>query len=193
MEEKRIDEAAESTENAAAEEQDEGLPSLDTPISTEDPGMVPDDEPAPRRQQSSPFMLLRVLAGGYLIYLSYSMIKSMNQEGDRKWYIYLFAALFIAAGAAIILFTIRNYLAASKADKEAAEEEAARAERQARIRAEKARAEGKPALDSAKSITERLRMLNEAEGVEVEEIGPEPAEADPGAERSDEAENEDPV
>ena len=170
-------------------------PSLDTPISTGDPYAYEEEE-TERRPQSSPFMLLRVLAGGYLMYLAYRMLKDMFATGDRKWYIFLFAALFLAIGPAIIIFTIRGYLRASKADREYAERQAEREERKAAARAERAKAEGRPALDSAKSITERLKMLNEADGVDTEEILPEAAEeeeaaAEETAEAAEEAVSED--
>ena len=191
-------EAAEETaaaDTAAGETAEEAAaPSLDTPISTGDPAAYEEEE-VERRPQSSPFMLLRVLAGGYLIYLAYKMLKDMFATGDKQWYIYLFAAVFFAAGPAIIIFTVRSYLRASKADREYAERQAEREERRAAVRAERAKAEGTPALDSAKSITERLKMLNEADGVETEEILPEAAEEEEAAaeEVSDAAETEEEI
>ena len=52
--------------------------------------------------------IIRVLAGGYLLYLSYDMIKSLRAgEVANKWVMIAAIALFIVAGAGILFYGIK--------------------------------------------------------------------------------------
>lgn len=61
---------------------------------------------------------IRIMAGGYLIYMAVQMIRELlgntSEPPDNPALVWTFAILFIIAGAAIILLDARNILAAKK-------------------------------------------------------------------------------
>ena len=74
------------------------------------------------RENSS--SMIRILAGGYLLYLAYQMIVSLRAgEVDNKWLIISATVLFVIAGAGILYYGIRGMINQSKmSDEEQADE-----------------------------------------------------------------------
>ena len=59
--------------------------------------------------------IIRVLAGGYLLYLSYQMIQSLRAgEADPVWVIVAATVLFIVSGAGILYLGIRGMIGQSQ-------------------------------------------------------------------------------
>ena len=69
------------------------------------------------RENSS--SIIRILAGGYLLYLAYQMIGSLRAgEVDNKMIIIAATVLFIVSGAGILYYGIRGMIQQSKMSEE---------------------------------------------------------------------------
>ncbi len=126
------------------------------------------EEQRPAPGGGSAWRFLRVIVGGYLIYLSYRMLKSMREEGQNHWYVKVFAIVFVIAGVVIIVLTLYRMSQESKIAREAELElqKIEAEERAARI--EKAKEEGNLPMEEM-TITERLAALNKKDGVGEED------------------------
>ena len=59
--------------------------------------------------------IIRVLAGGYLLYLAYQMIQSLRAgDADPAWVIIAATVLFVVAGAVILYYGIRGVMQQSQ-------------------------------------------------------------------------------
>ena len=70
--------------------------------------------------------IIRILGGGYLLYLAYQLINSIRTEnvGSSKIWLILATVLFIVSGAGILYFGIRGMMEQNKmSDNEVADEE----------------------------------------------------------------------
>jgi hypothetical protein len=59
--------------------------------------------------------IIRVLAGGYLLYLAYQMIQSLRAgDADPAWVIIAATVLFVVSGAVILYYGIRGVIQQSQ-------------------------------------------------------------------------------
>ena len=150
--------------------------------------------------------LIRGLAGAYIIYLAYKILKDMIDHNDVKWYMVLVSVIFIGAGGLFIFWSLKyfrkvrdkNIEAAERKEKEALEKEKLYAEHpelrprdevpnspygsgqaagQGRrgglfgaLAAPQAAAENQRRSLTGSDIRERLRQMNEEDGLETEDI-----------------------
>jgi len=176
---------------------------------------VPEDETEPERparevdgNRETFGFLIRGLAGAYVIYLAYKIMKDMIAKGDIRWYMVLACVVFVAAGGFFLFMSLRymmrirkeNEEAAAKKEQEALEREklfAENPELRARYEAEQAQkaadsgsgaagyqgrrglfggmagaaaANMQPRSLTGSDIRERLRQMNEEDGLETEDI-----------------------
>lgn len=107
-------------------------------------------------------VMIRALAGIYLIYTGWSLFSQMKESGDLRWYYVLAAVLFAGFGFVFAVISIRQYLALQEQQKK---EQAEKAEKEQ----EAAPPAPAPRDMTGSSIRERLRRMNEEEGLLDEE------------------------
>ena len=127
------------------------------------PAETKEEDGRPGGGRKATFMvMIRALAGIYLIYTGWSLFTQMKASGDLRWYYVLAAVLFAGFGFVFAVISIRQYLALQEQQKK---EQAEQAEK------EKAAAPPAPAPRdmTGSDIRERLRRMNEEEGLLDEE------------------------
>lgn len=146
--------------------------------------------------------IIRIAAGAYLIYLSFQLFTGMRTTNEWKWYMVLFAVLFLVVAIFLIIVSVRALIlykpekteeaetetdetAAGSSGQEGSGEtaeassgqegsgEAAEAasgqEDSGKPAAEPEQKELPPAAEGKTDIRERLKKLNEADGIEMED------------------------
>ncbi len=70
-------------------------------------------------------LYIRVLAGGYLVYLAYDIFNIMKSKpaGSDFWLMVLFIVLFVAVGVLIVVFSIKSLIKKEYYDPNHEEEE----------------------------------------------------------------------
>ena len=138
--------------------------------------------------------MIRGVAGAYVIYLAYQIMRDMIRIGDIRWYMVAACAVFAVFGVFFIYLSLRylgdmrrhNLEEAAEREREANDPEYAamkakeRAERGESEPASPARgglfggaaaaAQQPPRSFTGSDIRERLRQINEADGLEIDEI-----------------------
>ena len=76
-------------------------------------------------------LIIRMVAGAYLIYLAYRIITGMKADNNFQWYMILFSALFVIIGIVLLVFSVKRIFVMKAADDAAAKEEQERAEEDA--------------------------------------------------------------
>ena len=76
--------------------------------------------------------MIRGVAGAYIIYLAYQILRDMIRQGNVRWYMVLVSAIFVAAGIFFIVWSFRYFMRVRKSSlEEAARHEKEAAEREA--------------------------------------------------------------
>ena len=130
------------------------------------PAETKEEDGRPGGGRKATFMvMIRALAGIYLIYTGWSLFTQMKASGDLRWYYVLAAVLFAGFGFVFAVISIRQYLALQEQQKKEQAEQAEQAEKEQ----EAAPPAPAPRDMTGSSIRERLRRMNEEEGLLDEE------------------------
>lgn len=153
---------------------------------------------------------IRGIAGAYVIYLAYQIMRDMIKKGEIRWLMVAACALFVVFGVFFIYLSLRylsglrrhNLEEAAEHEREATDPEYAamkakeRAERGESEPAAPARrglfggaaaaAQQQPRSLTGSDIRDRLRQINEADGLEIDEISGDEDELDEPADDEDE-------
>jgi len=69
--------------------------------------------------------ILRIIAGGYILYMAYGLIQSLRTEViDKPWLLISAVIIFIISGGVILFFGIKGMIAQSKISDEVIADEA---------------------------------------------------------------------
>lgn len=132
-------------------------------------------------------VIVRFIAGGYIMYLGYQLISGYlnptEETGDPVWYALACGIAFLAIGAFIIIDMIRKLAGGSKEEAETEEAEASEIESSesteeitAEAKAEEENQEAQEAPAQPMSIADRIRRLSAEDGEDEEAGDPEEKE-----------------
>jgi len=144
--------------------------------------------------------IIRIAAGAYLIYLSFQLFTGMRTTNEWKWYMVLFAVLFLVVAVFLIIVSVRSLILYKPENAEEAEtgemaeassgqegsgeiaevssgqedsgetaETSSGQKDPGKTAAEPEKKELPPAQEGKTDIRERLKKLNEADGIEMED------------------------
>ena len=190
------------TETEASDLSATELEASDLPVSETEASEQPDvgkDARGPRDEHTYDgremfSFAIRGIAGAYVIYLAYQIMRDMIKKGEIRWLMVAACALFVVFGVFFIYLSLRylsglrrhNLEEAAEHEREATDPEYAAMK--AKERAE--RGESEPAAPARRGlfggaaaavqqqprsltgsdIRDRLRQINEADGLEIDEI-----------------------
>lgn len=55
-------------------------------------------------------LYIRILAGGYVVYLAYDIFKMRDPQASNYWLMMLFVALFVIVGAGFVIMSVKSLI-----------------------------------------------------------------------------------
>lgn len=55
-------------------------------------------------------LYIRILAGGYIVYLAYDIFKLRDPQASNYWLMMLFVALFVIVGAGFVIMSVKSLI-----------------------------------------------------------------------------------